>query len=100
MDHLVSELYYLLNECLFQFVYNYDFNFIPVNKLTNDLFCLQNQTLAWAAYGNSYEKIGFLKAFFNCLGEEELGHIKKLLIVPNRRKLPKQDHGQDQAFKK
>lgn len=34
--------------------------------------------MAWATYGDSVEKIGFIKAFLNCLSVEELRHIKNI----------------------
>jgi len=56
----------------------------------NLTFVSQNQTLAWASFGNSYEKIGFLKAFFNCLGETELKVIKQLAHRTKSKKVTKE----------
>jgi hypothetical protein len=35
--------------------------------------------LIWASFGDSYEKIGFLKSFISCLGSEEMRHVKNIV---------------------
>ncbi|CAL8128674.1 unnamed protein product [Orchesella dallaii] len=49
-----------------------------------------NKTLNWATYADSYDKIGFVKAFLNCLGEEELHHIKNVTQRTKAKGLVKQ----------
>jgi len=46
--------------------------------------------LNWALYGDSVEKIGFLKAFLKCLSSEEIHDVKTIACKAAGRKIAKQ----------
>jgi len=50
----------------------------------------KDQVLNWALYGDSVEKIGFLKAFLKCLSSEEIHHVKNIACKAAGKKVAKQ----------
>jgi len=50
----------------------------------------KDQVLNWALYGDSVEKIGFLKAFLKCLSCEAIHHVKNIACKAAGRKIAKQ----------